>query len=87
MLIKLLLRVGLVARKPDGSIAWPIHFAPRWIWRAFIRHPVNMTKAGGGVFYVFRNRPGVIKWVPGRMLPRRWGFGFFGLVEFGDRGH
>lgn len=80
MFMKLLLRIGLVARRPNGTIAWPIHIAPRHCW----------TKGHArffGPFYVFRNVPGVIKWVPGRMLPRRWGFGFFGLIEFGDRGH
>jgi hypothetical protein len=39
-----------------------------------------------GWFYVFRNLPGVIKWQKGRLLPRRWGFGIAGLIEFGDRG-
>jgi hypothetical protein len=34
---------------------------------------------------VFRNRPGVIKWIPGKLLPRRWGFRLLGF-EFGDRG-
>lgn len=37
-------------------------------------------------FYIFRNVPGVIKWIPGKLLPRRWGFGIFGLIEFGSRG-
>lgn len=32
-----------------------------------------------------RNQPGVIKWLPGRLLPRRRGFGICGF-EFGDRG-
>lgn len=36
-------------------------------------------------FGVFRNLPGVVKWLPGRTLPRRWGFRFWG-VEFGERG-
>jgi hypothetical protein len=36
-------------------------------------------------FGVFRNLPGVTKWEPGRLLPRRWGVQIFGL-EIGDRG-
>ncbi len=86
-MIRFLLWIGFIARSHDGEIHWPFHVAPGWIWKAFMRHPINMTKVGGGAFYVFRNIPGVIKWVPGRLLPRRWGFGFFGLIEFGDRGH
>lgn len=85
MIIKLLIRIGLVRRKDNGSILWPVHFAPFWIWKGFMRHPINMTRCNGA-FYVFRNLPGVIKWIPGRLLPRRWGFGLFGLIEFGDRG-
>lgn len=85
-MIRFLIWLGLVRRRENGSIRWPIHFAPAWIWKAFVRHPINMTKAGGGAIYVFRNRPEVIKWTPGRLLPRRWGVGFFGLIEFGDRG-
>lgn len=64
-IIKLLLWIGLVARKADNTIAWPFHVPPRWM---------------------FRNRPGVIKWMPGRLLPRRWGIGWAGF-EIGDRGH
>lgn len=84
-MIKLLIWIGFIRRKDDGSIRWPVHFAPLWIWKGFMRHPINMTKCHGA-FYVFRNRPEVVKWVPGRLLPRRWGVGFFGLIEFGDRG-
>lgn len=83
---KLLIWIGITRIKADGKLRWPIRFAPWWIWKAFFRNPRNMAKAGGGAFYVFRNRPGVIKWTEGRLLPRRWGFGFFGLIEFGDRG-
>ena len=36
-------------------------------------------------FGVFRNQPGFIKWVPGRIMPRRWGIRILGL-EIGDRG-
>lgn len=82
--LRLLLRIGLVARRTDGSIRWPVHVAPWWLWRATIRHPGlhRLHK----FFYVFRNRPGFIKWIDGRLLPRRWGFGILGLIEFGDRG-
>lgn len=34
---------------------------------------------------LFRNKPGVIKWRKGKLLPRRWGFYVLGL-EVGDRG-
>lgn len=80
--IQLLLWIGLVTRRPNGSIRWPLSFAPLWMWR----HPIQMAKIGGW-FYVFRNLPGVIKWREGRLLPIRWGFGIMGgLIEFGDRG-
>ena len=84
-MIKLLLRIGIVAKKTDGSIAWPIKFAPRWVWRDW--SSFRGWCLFNGPFYVFRNKSGIIKWVPGRLLPRRWGFGIFGLIEIGDRGH
>lgn len=60
----------------------PIYIAPlRW-WLFLLLH------ADGKVFKragLFRNRPGVRKWVPGRLLPRCWGFFVLGF-EFGDRG-
>lgn len=77
-MIRLLLWTGLVARNRDGRIVWPFHVAPWFV----IRHHFLY----GQRFYIFRNLPGVIKWVPGRLLPRRWGFGICGF-EFGDRGH
>ena len=81
-MINLLLRIGLVTRRRDnGKIRWPLSFAPAWMWRS----PLLAARAFGW-FYVFRNVPGVIKWLPGRLLPRRWGFGIMGLIEFGDRG-
>ena len=83
-MIKFLLWVGLVAKRHDGTIAWPFHSPPAWAFssgRGF-KHYCRLT----GGFYVFRNLPGVVKWVPGRLLPRRWGFGVCGF-EFGDRGH
>lgn len=83
-MMKLLLWIGFVRRKDDGSIRWPFHAPPRWHYRdrcAGLRATWGMQP---GV-YVFRNLPGVIKWEPGRLLPRRWGFGICGF-EFGDRG-
>ena len=82
--MKLLLWIGLVRRLDDGRIKWPIHFAPKHIWKDWkmLRAYIRLH----GYFYVFRNLPGVIKYTPGRLLPRRWGFGFAGLIEIGDRG-
>lgn len=76
-MLRLLLRIGLVRRRPDGSIRWPIHVAPRHAW-------VGIWRAWP-LFGVFRNLPEVIKWEPGRMLPRRWGFRVW-ILEVGDRG-
>lgn len=81
-MIGLLLRIGLVTRRHDGSIRWPLHIRPLWMWR----HPIVTLRCSSGLFYVFRNLPGVIKWREGRLLPVRWGFGIAGLIEFGDRG-
>lgn len=81
-MIKFLLWLGFVARRADGTIAWPFHAPPAHIFWTHFKH-------GGSTFprfYVFRNCPGVIKWRKGRLLPRRWGLGFCGF-EFGDRGH
>jgi len=66
---------------PEG-IRWPFHAPPWWQVKLLLRgHAVMGWKP-----YVFRNLPGVKKWVPGRLLPWRWGFGWLGF-EFGDRGH
>lgn len=82
--IRFLLWVGFVnisnsfpAPGTRPGIRWPFSAPPMrnfWTWRRT-----------WGTFYVFRNQPGVIKWLPGRLLPRRWGFGICGF-EFGDRG-
>lgn len=74
---KLFIWIGLIRVKEDGSIRWPLSF-PRWntmryYWKT---HPWP---------YVFTCPKGTIKWVKGRLLPRRWGVGWLG-VEFGDRG-
>lgn len=82
-MIKLLLWIGLVRRNAYGTIRWPFDAPPKHAfksWKAF-KHNCRFW----GYFYVFRNRPGVIKWEKGRLLPRRWGFGICGF-EFGDRG-
>ena len=96
--IRLLLWIGFVhiGRKstlckltPDGvgdyvypeSVRWPFHAPPWWQIKLLLRGRAVM----GWKPYVFRNLPGVIKWKPGRLLPRRWGFGWLGF-EFGDRG-
>lgn len=93
LFIRFLLWVGFVkfGRGPYGfciqsgqttplyseRIIWPFHAPP---WHRFVYY----LRAGPRV-YVFRNLPGVIKWLPGRVLPMRWGFGICGF-EFGDRG-
>jgi len=81
--LRCLLRVGLVRRRSNGSIKWPISVSPWWIWKLHFKHPFDPYV--GGWFGLFRNREGVIKWLPGRLLPRRWGFRILGL-EIGDRG-
>lgn len=94
--IKALLWIGLVrlhtgyglqseAEEKKGTVVWPIKIAPWWMWAAMFKHPKAMSKTWG-LFYVFRNRSGVVKWEKDRLLPRRWGFGILGLIEFGDRG-
>lgn len=76
-MIKFLLWVGFIRRREDGTIRWPFSVPPRHVRKFLWRH--------GPRVYAFRNLPGVVKWVPGRLLPRRWGFGICGF-EFGDRG-
>lgn len=78
MIIRLLLWIGFVAYDSRGNIAWPFHAPPRHMMLFYWRHHRKP--------YIFRNLPHVIKWVPGRLLPRRWGIGCCGF-EFGDRGH
>jgi hypothetical protein len=77
-MIKLLLVIGFVAKRSDGSISWPFHAPPMWVFIHMLKHE-RMP-------YRFKNLPGVRKYIPGRMLPRRWGGGWLGF-EFGDRGH
>lgn len=82
MVIRLLFWIGLVRRHHHTRrIVWPLSFAPLWMWKC----PIVCARCNG-VFYVFRNVRGVIKWEKGRLLPKRWGVGFCGLIEFGDRG-
>jgi hypothetical protein len=86
-LIRLLLWIGFISRDVmDGKIDWPFNAPPRWVfksWRSFRGHCLFYNNARP---YIFRNRKGVVKWIPGRLLPRRWGIGWCGF-EFGDRGH
>lgn len=84
-MVRMLLWIGLIARRQDGSIAYPVRVAPRWVFRSR-RTLIGWIRLHAPV-YVFRNLPGVIKWKGDRLLPRRWGVGFFGLIEIGDRGH
>jgi len=73
-------------------VRWPFSVSPWWIWRlhflnglrGLLRRPTYVP-AMGDWFGVFRNKPGVVKWENGRLLPRRWGFYIVGF-EFGDRG-
>lgn len=86
-MIRLLLRIGLVKRV-SGRIVWPISNSSRHIWVVQWREMVRQRSLTRGYFAplgVFRNLPGIVKWIPGRLLPRRWGFHVFG-IEIGDRG-
>jgi hypothetical protein len=76
-----LLLIGLV-RQANGKTVWPFRVCPWWLWRARFWPAVGDRDPLVGIF---RNLPGVVKWVPGRLLPRRWGFWVLGF-EFGDRG-
>lgn len=78
MIVKLLIWIGITRRKQNGALFVPFHIPSYDMFRFHCSSPGNR-------FYVFRNLPGVIKWTPGRLLPRRWGFGICGF-EFGDRG-
>ena len=82
-IIRLLNRIGITRTRDDGTTRWPVHVDPWRMWTFYFR-TVGETYSGGW-FCLFRNKPGVIKWVPGRLLPRRWGFRVLGL-EIGDRG-
>ena len=86
--IRVLAKVGLVAIDRKGVVHWPFYIAPWEMWKMYFLNPEwshSHCKAIGGWFAFFRNSPGVIKWIPGRLLPRRWGFRIIGF-EFGDRG-
>lgn len=81
--IQVLCRIGLVRRRAtDRTVVWPISIEPWHMWKFLL------FRADGRLFKrfaLFRNRPEVVKWIPGRLLPRRWGFHILGL-EIGDRG-
>lgn len=85
--MKFLCWLGVIARRRDGTIHWPISIEPWHMWKvqwvSFKRG--EWFNAPFAPFGLFRNLPGVIKWIPGRVLPRRWGFFVFG-IEVGDRG-
>lgn len=83
MISAFLIWVGIIRRKDNGSIRWPLYIAPKHVWQ-----PHLFPKAGKRQPFitVFRNLPHVIKWQEGRLLPRRWGVSLFGVLEFGDRG-
>lgn len=76
--------VGLIRFDDDGKVRWPFRAPPkheRWRSWALVQWNSPWSDRVG----LFRNLPGVVKWERGRLLPRRWGFTFFGF-EFGDRG-
>lgn len=77
LFIRLLVRIGFVSVSRDGALHWPFYVWPRSHWRYIVRHEPLVG--------VFRNQPGVVSRVPGRLLPWRWGFRFL-IVEVGDRG-
>ncbi len=87
-MISILLRIGLVRRRADGSVRWPVSINPWRMWVVQWRNTVERRSLVRGPFMaigLFRNLPDVVKWEPGRLLPRRWGFFVFG-IEIGDRG-
>lgn len=81
---------GDIVRQPP-RVRWPFSVDPWWVWkihfhnglRRLFRSP-DYSPMLGEWFGVFRNRPDVVKWEKGRLLPRRWGFYIIGF-EFGDR--
>lgn len=81
-MIPLLAWIGIVRIRDDGTVRWPVHVVSWGLWKIFFRNPGDPQ---WGWFGVFCNRPGIIKWQPGRLLPRRWGVRILGL-EIGDRG-
>lgn len=85
-MVGLLLKAGVVRRRDDGSLRWPVHVAPWWIWRVRFHCLIagEWVNAPVAAFGVFRNLPGVRRDV-GTWLPRRWGVQILGL-EIGQRG-
>jgi hypothetical protein len=70
-----LVRVG----EEDGRVIWPVAWSS-WDWWRDVALGRLGARAG-----LFTNVPGVVRDVPGRWLPRRWGFYVLGF-ELGDRG-
>lgn len=58
-------------------VRWPRVRWGSWDWWHFVWH-------GDECVGLFRNKPGVVKWLPGHVMPRRWGFFILGF-EFGRR--
>ncbi len=76
-LLKIAIRIGIVSRRHDGTIKYPIYCSPWRTWKVNFWHEPWIG--------MFRNRADYIKYVEGRLLPWRWGIRIVGL-EIGDRG-
>lgn len=85
MVVPFLLRLGFCRRRDDGTIRWPFAIGPWWHFKCQVRCLLRGQMCVATPIGLFRNLPGVIKWIPGSLLPRRWGFCFF-TFEFGQRG-
>lgn len=78
-------RIGVSEFPSDGwrsGIRWPFKAPPAWALKDWNHYCAWNNR---GWFYILRNSPGVIKWLPGTLLPMRWGFVVCGF-EFGQRG-
>lgn len=82
-LLQVLCRIGFIRRDMyTRRVVWPISIAPWHMWVTLFWHGGKRPWARIGLF---RNLPHVQKWIPGRLLPARWGFFILGF-EVGDRG-
>ncbi len=86
MFIRVLLKAGVVRRRENGTLRWPVHVSPWWVWKIILRNFVRLHWRDSTVpcFGIFRNDPRFIRDV-GTWLPRRWGVQILGL-ELGQRG-
>jgi len=75
-------RLGVVRIDSSGRLRVPFRVDPWWLWRARLWPAEGHREPFAGAY---RNRPGVLRRVPGRLLPRRWG-GWGGGIHVGDRG-